>query len=54
MPGKPPNQREIAAAAGVNRSTVSRALNHDPAIPEATRKRIFGVARRMILAIEIE
>lgn len=44
---KSPTQREIAAAAGVNVSTVSRALSDAGSLPEATKRRIRGVARRL-------
>lgn len=42
-----PTQREIAAAAGVNVSTVSRALSDATNLPAATKRRILGVARRL-------
>jgi len=42
-----PTLRQIAAACGVNHSTVSRALNDSSRIPSATRDRIVEIARRM-------
>lgn len=42
-----PTTREIAAACGCNQSTVSHALNGNPKISEATRKRIVAIAERM-------
>ncbi|AOM83735.1 LacI family DNA-binding transcriptional regulator [Salisediminibacterium beveridgei] len=39
--------KEIAKAAGVSHSTVSRALNHSPLIKEATRKRVQAIAAEM-------
>lgn len=42
-----PTQRQIAAAAGVNVSTVSRALADSPNLPAATKRRILAVARKM-------
>lgn len=42
-----PTQNEVAAEAGVARSTVSRALKNHPAIPESTRQRILAVAKRL-------
>ncbi len=41
------NHAQIAAAAGVSRSTVSRALQNHPALPAATRRRIQALARKM-------
>lgn len=42
-----PTYREIARACGVNSSTVSRALNNHPSIPESTRKRVLAAARKL-------
>ena len=39
--------KDIAKAAGVSHSTVSRALNNHPAISKATRDRILDLARQM-------
>lgn len=39
--------KDVAAAAGVARSTVSMALRNDRSIPEATRRRIFAVAEKL-------
>lgn len=39
--------KDVAAAAGVARSTVSMALRNDRSIPEATRRRIFEVAEKL-------
>lgn len=39
--------RDIGAAAGVSRTTVSLALRNHPKLPEATRKRIRGLAEKM-------
>ncbi len=38
--------KDIARAAGVSHSTVSRALSNSPLIPETTRRRIQRIARR--------
>ncbi len=38
---------DVAAAAGVSRSTASRALNDSPRISESTKKRIRAVARQI-------
>ncbi len=37
---------EIAAAAGVSRSTVSRVINHEPRVSDETRQRVWGVIRQ--------
>src|SRR6266850_1816786 len=37
---------EIAELAGVGRSTVSRVLNNDPRVRDATRERILEIVRR--------
>lgn len=42
-----PKMDDVAAAAGVARSTVSIALRGDPRIPAATRKRIVAVAQEL-------
>lgn len=42
-----PNQREIAAEAGVTQAAVSRALRGDRSIPLATRQRIEAIAERL-------
>jgi len=39
--------KDIAKAAGVSHTTVSRALNDNPAISPATRARIQDLARNM-------
>lgn len=44
---KTPTYREIAAACGVNSSTVSRALGNHRGIPDRTRDRIRAVALKM-------
>ena len=36
---------EIASAAGVSRSTVSRVINHEPRVSEDTRQRVWRVIR---------
>jgi DNA-binding LacI/PurR family transcriptional regulator len=41
-----PSVREIAEGAGVSITTVSRALNNDPAVSERTRNRVLAVANR--------
>ncbi len=38
---------DVARAAGVHQTTVSRALRGDPALPEATRTRLVALAREM-------
>lgn len=38
--------KDIALAAGVSHSTVSRALSNSPLIPEATRLRVQRIAQR--------
>lgn len=40
--GRAPGVREVAAAAGVSRQTVSRVLNDHPSIRPATRERVLG------------
>ncbi|WP_081838343.1 LacI family DNA-binding transcriptional regulator [Thermogemmatispora carboxidivorans] len=42
-----PTIAEIARRAGVNKSTVSRALRQDPSIPQATRQRIQDLAAQL-------
>lgn len=42
-----PTQRDIAEAAGVARSTVTRALRNDVSIPQASRERIQRIAREL-------
>lgn len=42
-----PTMRDVAAAAGVSASTVSRALRDDPRITEATRLRVKDTARAL-------
>lgn len=42
-----PNQRAIAAEAGVTQAAVSKALRGDRSIPEETRQRIAEVARKL-------
>ncbi|MFI7382866.1 LacI family DNA-binding transcriptional regulator [Streptomyces sp. NPDC049813] len=39
--------KDVAAAAGVSKGAVSIAFNHKPGLSEATRERIFAVAREM-------
>ncbi len=46
-PGAAPRMVDIARAAGVHQSTVSRALRGDPALPEATRQRLTALAEAM-------
>ena len=46
-PKKLVTMRDISAAAGVNQSTVSRALRNDPKIPPETCSRIRALAERM-------
>ena len=43
----PPAMRDVARAAGVHQTTVSRALRNDPRIPEATRLRIVRIAESL-------
>lgn len=47
MAKPPPTMKDVAAAAGVARSTVSMALRNDRRIPAATRARIFAAADRL-------
>lgn len=47
MPPNTPTQKDIAEAARVSGSTVSRALRNDPTIPSETRDRIMRVAREL-------
>jgi LacI family transcriptional regulator len=42
-----PNLEDIAAQAGVSRSTVSRVINNDPHVSDATRKRVLAVIKRV-------
>jgi LacI family transcriptional regulator len=44
---RPPTLRELARAAGVHHSTVSRALRNAPSIPEETRKRLWRLAEKL-------
>jgi DNA-binding LacI/PurR family transcriptional regulator len=39
--------KDVARAAGVSHSTVSRALSHSPLIPEPTRRRVERVAKKL-------
>ncbi|MEU9554386.1 LacI family DNA-binding transcriptional regulator [Streptomyces fumanus] len=39
--------KDVAAAAGVSKGAVSLAFNHKPGVSEATRERIFAVARQL-------
>jgi DNA-binding LacI/PurR family transcriptional regulator len=39
--------KDVAAAAGVSKGAVSLAFNHKPGVSEATRERIFAVAREL-------
>jgi len=53
MPTTPPSgplpaiMQDVARAAGVHQTTVSRALRNDPRIPDATRRRIQRIAARL-------
>lgn len=47
MDGGRVTMKEVAEAAGVSASTVCRALNSNPQIPEATRQRIQAVADQL-------
>ena len=42
-----PTLAEVAAAAGVSRSTASRALNDSPRISEETKKRVRAAAKEV-------
>ena len=42
-----PTLAEVAAAAGVSRSTASRALNDSPRISEETKKRVRAAAKKV-------
>jgi LacI family transcriptional regulator/LacI family repressor for deo operon, udp, cdd, tsx, nupC, and nupG len=46
-PPKRVNQRDVAKAAGVHRTTVCLALKNHPSIPVKTRERIAGLAKQM-------
>ncbi|WP_399890447.1 LacI family DNA-binding transcriptional regulator [Streptomyces sp. BBFR51] len=39
--------KDVAAAAGVSKGAVSLAFNHKPGVSDATRERIFAVARQL-------
>lgn len=41
--GRPPNLEDIAAKAGVSRSTVSRVINNKPVVSVATRRKVLAV-----------
>lgn len=43
----PATQKDVANKAGVDRSTVSRALNNDPRVAEETRVRVQKIAEQM-------
>jgi DNA-binding LacI/PurR family transcriptional regulator len=45
--GKAPTMSDVAAAAGVSRSTVSLALRNSRNIPPTTRSRVYAVAERL-------
>lgn len=45
-----PTLAEVAAAAGVSRSTASRALNDSPRISEETKKRVRAAAKEVNLS----
>lgn len=45
-----PTLAEVAAAAGVSRSTASRALNDSPRISEETKKRVRAAAKKVNLS----
>lgn len=42
-----PTLAEVAEAAGVSRSTASRALNDSPRISDETKKRVRAAAKRL-------
>lgn len=42
-----PNQRTIAALAGVTQAAVSRALRNDPSISEETRRKVYEAAKEL-------
>ncbi|WFB34973.1 LacI family DNA-binding transcriptional regulator [Kiritimatiellota bacterium B12222] len=46
-PKPSPRMADIAQAAGVHQSTVSRALRGDPALPKTTRQRVRALAEEM-------
>jgi DNA-binding LacI/PurR family transcriptional regulator len=46
-PDRRPTLAEVAAAAGVSVSTVSRALDSNPRIPASTRQRVRDIARQL-------
>lgn len=45
-----PTLAEVAAAAGVSRSTASRALNDSPRISEETKRRVRAAAKEVNLS----
>ncbi len=47
MPKKPPNSYDVAKAAGVSQSAVSRAFSPGRSISEKTRTKIFKVAKEL-------
>jgi LacI family transcriptional regulator len=41
------NLEQIAKLSGVSRSTVSRVINNDPQVSQATREKVWRVVRRV-------
>ena len=46
VPNRSLSLEDIAAKAGVSRSTVSRVINHDPHVSEQTRSRVMAVIKK--------
>jgi DNA-binding LacI/PurR family transcriptional regulator len=46
-PGRPANIRDVAARAGVSHQTVSRVINDNPKVAEATRQRVLAAIREL-------
>jgi DNA-binding LacI/PurR family transcriptional regulator len=45
--GRPPTIRDVAARAGVSHQTVSRVINENPRVTEATRERVLAAIREL-------
>lgn len=54
MKNKKTTSQDIAQVAGVSQPTVSRALRNSPLVSEATKARIFAIARELNYPIELQ